>query len=121
MALQEKYATLISAAKTLGVQHLQVREQDNVLYIDGEAASGNIKDNLWDEYEKTDPDFRSGDLVLNITAPAVSQYVVKAGDNLSKIGRKAGKTWKEIYEANKEAIGSNPDLIRPGQVLNIPA
>jgi fibrillarin-like rRNA methylase len=50
MALQDKYATLIQAAKTAGVSNLQVREQDNVLYIDGSTTSGTTKDNLWDIY-----------------------------------------------------------------------
>jgi len=119
MALQEKYAELINAAKSSSIQNLQVREQDNVLYIDGNASSAAVKDQLWDIYERLDPDFRSADMVLNISAPAGSQYVVKAGDNLSKIGKKAGKSWQEIYEANKEVIGSNPNLIKPGQVLTI--
>ena len=119
MAVQEKYAELINAAKASAIQNLQVREQDNILYIEGTAPSAAVKDQLWDIYEILDPDFRSADLVLNITAPAGSQYVVKPGDSLSKIGKKAGKTWQEIYEANKEVIGSNPDLIKPGQVLSI--
>jgi nucleoid-associated protein YgaU len=31
-----------------------------------------------------------------------------------------GNQWKTIYEANRAVIGSNPDLIKPGQVLTIP-
>jgi nucleoid-associated protein YgaU len=59
-------------------------------------------------------------MVLNINAPAGSTYEVKAGDSLSKIGKKVGKSWQEIYEANKAVIGNNPDLIKPGQMLQIP-
>ncbi|MDO7744356.1 MAG: hypothetical protein MUP99_11295 [Pedobacter sp.] len=47
MALQEKYAALIAAAKTDGIANLQVREQDSVLYIDGSNSSGALKDQLW--------------------------------------------------------------------------
>ena len=119
MPVKEKYAELIKAAQSSAIENLQVREQDNILYIDGNAPSSAVKDQLWDIYERLDPDFRSADMVLNITAPAGSQYVVKAGDSLSKIGKKAGKSWQEIYEANKEVIGDNPNLIKPGQVLNI--
>lgn len=39
MALQEKYKELIDAAKAAGVNDLQVREQDNVLHIDGTASA----------------------------------------------------------------------------------
>ncbi len=70
MALQDKYKELIDAAKTAGVSNLQVREQNNVLYIDGTAPGGEIKDNLWNIYNKIDPDFRAGDLILNIDASA---------------------------------------------------
>ena len=66
MAVHEKYAELINAAKSAGVSNLQVREQNNVLYIDGEAPSGQVKDNLWSIYNKIDPDFRSGDVVLDV-------------------------------------------------------
>jgi uncharacterized protein YgiM (DUF1202 family) len=72
MALQEKYKELINAASAAGVQNLQVREQDNVLYIDGEAATGQIKDNLWSIYNKIDPDFRAGDLIMNINVSAMA-------------------------------------------------
>jgi uncharacterized protein YgiM (DUF1202 family) len=66
MDLQDKYASLVSAAQTSGTTNLQVREEDNVLYIEGEAPSGTIKDQLWSEYDRIDPDYRTGDLVLNI-------------------------------------------------------
>ena len=46
MALQDKYKQLIDAAQQAGVSNLQVREQDNVLYIDGTAPSAAVKDQL---------------------------------------------------------------------------
>jgi hypothetical protein len=69
MALQEKYKTLIETASAGGVQNLMVREQDNVLYIDGEA-SGAVKQQLWNLYGSIDPDYASGDLMLNINSVA---------------------------------------------------
>lgn len=69
MALQDKYKELTDAATASGVTNLQVREQDNVLYIDGEAT-GEVKQQLWDMYEKIDPDYASGDLMLNINSIA---------------------------------------------------
>src|SRR5687768_1348176 len=66
MALQTKYQQLIDAATSMGVHNLQVREQDNVLYIDGQAPDGASKDRLWETYNQIDPDFRSGDLIMNI-------------------------------------------------------
>ena len=49
-------------------------------------------------------------------------YIVKKGDNLSKIAKQfygdPGK-WKKIHAANADKI-PNPDLIHPGLQLTIP-
>ncbi len=55
----------------------------------------------------------------------VAEHTVVAGDSLSAIagsyyGSATKEKWMAIYEANKEIIGDNPSLIRPGQVLKIP-
>jgi nucleoid-associated protein YgaU len=119
--LEKKYDELIQSARSSGVTDLQVREQDNVLYIDGQASSEAVKKNLWDVYGRIDPNYRSADVVMNIrvNGGASSEYVVKAGDNLTKIGKQYGIGWKEIYEANRDQI-RDPDLIQPGWKLKIP-
>lgn len=56
--------------------------------------------------------------------PAATTYTVKSGDSLWKIAQQKlgdGTRWREIYELNKDTIGSNPNLIYPGQVYNMPA
>ena len=57
------------------------------------------------------------------TAPSAAQtYTVNKGDTLSKIAKEfygSANRWHEIYDANRDQI-SNPDLIKPGQVLKIP-
>lgn len=90
MALQDKYAELINAAKSSGVQNLQVREQNNVLYIDGEAPSGAVKDNLWAIYNKIDPDFKAGDLVLNVNVSAASGSKAKVTTESSNLNIRKG-------------------------------
>ena len=58
--------------------------------------------------------------------PAVkAEHTVVSGDTLSGLATKyygsgSRENWMAIYEANKEAIGDNPSLIRVGQVLQIP-
>ena len=69
MALQDKYQSLVDAANTGGATNLQVREQDGVLYINCDAT-GELKQQLWDLYGTLDPDYASGDLVLNINSVA---------------------------------------------------
>jgi uncharacterized protein YgiM (DUF1202 family) len=87
MALTDKYKSLTDAAAAAGVSNLAVREQDGVLYIDGEAPSGTAKDQLWSVYNQIDPDFRSGDLVLNINvstmAPGGKAIVSTTSSNLN--------------------------------------
>ncbi len=72
MALQDKYKELLDTARTLGISNLQAREQDNVLYIDGEAPNGAAKDQLWNVYGKIDPDFRAGDVVMNVNVTSMA-------------------------------------------------
>lgn len=50
-------------------------------------------------------------------------YTVKSGDCLWNIAKKyygKGSEYTKIYDSNKKVIGSNPNLIKPGQVLTIP-
>jgi len=122
MALQDKYQELISFATNSGVTNLSVAEQDNVLYVTCTAPTNQVKDQIWNVYEKLDPDMRSGDMVLNVSVDqsVAETYEVKSGDNLSKIAKKySGISWKDIYEANRDKL-SDPDKIFPGQVLTIP-
>ena len=69
-------------------------------------------------------DFSNVEAGATSTAPAAAQtYTVAKGDTLSKIAKQFygnANRWHEIFDANRDQI-SNPDLIRPGQVLKIPA
>ena len=127
MAVREKYQSLIDLANQSGVSNLQVSEEGDVLHVTGTAPSEDAKKKVWDEYGRLDPDMRSGDLVLNLEVGGGGggeggggTYTVKSGDTLSEIGQQHGVAWRDIYEANKDVIGDNPDKIRPGQTLRIP-
>ncbi|MEO8572755.1 MAG: LysM peptidoglycan-binding domain-containing protein [Pyrinomonadaceae bacterium] len=125
MSLQEKYQTLLELANQNGTSY-ELSEGDGVLHINGTAPSEEAKQQLWDEYNRIDPDYRAGDLMLNVNAGGAAAgggeghtYTVVAGDNLSKIGEKYGITWQQIYQAN-QGILKDPDKIFPGQELKIP-
>ncbi len=49
-----------------------------------------------------------------------ADIVVRRGDSLSGIAARYRIVWPGLYEANRGAIGGNPDLISPGQHLRIP-
>ncbi len=121
--LTEKYQSLIDMASQLGISGLSVEEDNGVLKVNGSAASAETKQQLWDEYARLDPDYRSGDLVLDISAPeaaaSATTYTVQSGDSLSKIGSNYGVSWQKIFEANRDKL-DDPDKIYPGQELTIP-
>lgn len=119
--LTDKYQSLIDLASMLGVADLTVEEDNGVLKITGAAENAAAKQQLWDEYNRLDPDYRSGDMVLDISAPeaASTTYTVQSGDSLSKIGSNHGVSWQAIFEANRDKL-DDPDKIFPGQELTIP-
>ena len=126
MAVREKYQSLLDLAGQGGIGDLQVSEEGDVLHVSGTAPSEEAKQRLWDEYNRIDPDMRSGDLVLNISVGGgqgggggEETYEVKSGDTLSKIGHHHGVSWQDIFEANKDTL-KDPDKIFPGQKLRIP-
>ncbi|MEE2521377.1 hypothetical protein V1639_06140 [Pseudarthrobacter sp. J75] len=63
--------------------------------------------------------------------PAAGQVTVLAGDSLWTIAARAlgphasdldvALDWPRWYEANKAAIGDNPDVLLPGQILQAPS
>jgi nucleoid-associated protein YgaU len=54
--------------------------------------------------------------------PAAKTYTVKAGDTLSNIAKEhlgSAGAYMKIFELNKDQL-SDPDKIKPGQVLRLP-
>ncbi|MEV0221215.1 transglycosylase family protein [Streptomyces sp. NPDC050704] len=52
---------------------------------------------------------------------ADGSYIVRAGDSLWEIADSLGVNggWRELYAANKASVGADPDLIVPGQSLEL--
>jgi hypothetical protein len=129
MALNDKYQSLIQMAQQGGVSNLSVQEQDGVLRMTGTVPSEEVKQRLFDEYNRIDPDMRSGDLVMDLEVGqaaaagagggAGQTYTVQKGDTLTEIGSRHGVPWRQIFEANRDQL-SDPDKIFPGQQLRIP-
>ncbi|MCL6560739.1 MAG: LysM peptidoglycan-binding domain-containing protein, partial [Firmicutes bacterium] len=56
--------------------------------------------------------------------PTPTGYTVKDGDTLWLIAQRVygdGSRWSDLYAANQDVIGPDPDLILPGQQLVISA
>jgi nucleoid-associated protein YgaU len=120
--LTGKYKYAIETAKGF---HLDgtTDERDGKLYIKGTVATQDQANKIWDAI-KTIPDWKT-EVVAEITATggaAEATYTVKAGDTLSKIARQLlgdANAYPAIFEANRDQL-SDPDKIKPGQVLKIP-
>ena len=73
-----------------------------------------------------EPDFsdvQGGSSSISSDTSVERTYTVRPGDSLSKIAKSLlgdAKKWRVLYDANTDVVGSNPDLIHPGQVLKIP-
>ena len=127
MGLRDKYAYAIQTAK--GKFQGNAEERDGKLHFKGSVASEAEKNELWNAI-KTIPDWQK-DIVADIqvtgggaaaAAPAAAKtYTVKPGDTLSKIAKMTlgdANAYMRIFEMNKDQL-TNPDEIKPGQVLKI--
>ena len=125
MSAQEKYQTLLDLANQNGTTYELSEGEGGTLIVTGTAPNAEAKQQLWDEYERLDPEFNDGDFVLNIqTAEAAAgggmhTHTVESGDNLSKIAKEYGIQWKAIWDHNRDIL-NHPDKIYPGQELKIP-
>jgi len=130
MGLRDKYSHAILTAKNLRMQGA-AEERDGKLYFKGTTQTQEEANQIWDAI-KTIPDW-STDIVADIKATgggatagagaAAQTYTVKAGDTLSKIAKEHlgdANAYMKIFNANKDQL-QDPDKIKPGQVLKMPA
>jgi len=139
MNLRDKYNKAIQTAKDYRMDG-SAQEKDGKLHFNGTVGSEAEKNAIWDAL-KTVPDWHN-DVIADIKvmqrpaattasssgSPGTSQmgggrtYTVKSGDTLSKIAKEHfgdANSYMEIFNANKDQL-SDPDKIKPGQVLKIP-
>ena len=127
--LRGKYDYAIQTAKKLGFQGAATQEGDK-LHFRGTVGSEDEKNQIWNAL-KTIPDWKN-DIQADITVVPQAQpvgttggggrtYTVKSGDTLSKIAKEhlgAANSYMKIFDANKDQL-TDPDKIKPGQVLKI--
>ncbi len=124
MNLREKYNHAIQTAKDLRMQG-SADERDGKLFFKGTVKNQSEVNRIWDAI-KTVPDWRNdlvGEISIDPKAPKDLTYTVKPGDTLSKIAREQlgdANAYMAIFDANTDQL-SDPDKIRPGQVLTIPS
>jgi LysM repeat protein len=135
VSVKGMYAWSLKVAE--GKFHGTTEERDGKLYWKGTVATEKEKNEIWDAI-KTIPTWQN-EIVADIqvtggpaapAAPAAPQaapaaaktYTVKAGDTLSAIAKTHlgdASAYMKIFELNKDQL-SDPDKIKPGQVLKLP-
>ncbi|WP_326795126.1 LysM peptidoglycan-binding domain-containing protein [Streptomyces sp. NBC_01808] len=71
------------------------------------------------EQPRTEPRADRGEGQRQPAKRGDGNYTVKSGDTLSRIAEAHGTPWREVYEANRDVIGADPDVILPGQRLHV--
>jgi nucleoid-associated protein YgaU len=129
--LRSKYDNAIQTAKKLGFQGAATQEGEK-LHFKGTVKSEDEKNQIWNAI-KTIGDWRND---INAEIQVVAQpaavgtsgasggrtYTVKSGDTLSKIAKEHlgdANAYMKIFNANSDQL-TDPDKIKPGQVLKIP-
>jgi nucleoid-associated protein YgaU len=126
MGLRDTYAYAIQTAK--GKFQGNAEERDGKLHWKGTVATEDEKNEIWSAI-KTIPSWKN-DIVADIQvtggpaagSKSATTYTVKSGDTLSKIAKEQfgnANDYMKIFEANKDQL-TDPDKIKPGQVLKIP-
>jgi nucleoid-associated protein YgaU len=128
MALKDMYQYAVQTAQ--GKFHGTMEERDGKFYWKGTVASDAEKNEIWNAF-KTIPtwerdinaDIRvTGVPGLGNAAAGAKTYTVQSGDTLSKIAKDHlgdANDYMQIFNLNKDQL-SDPDKIKPGQVLRLP-
>lgn len=123
MGLRDKYNDAIQTAKSFRMEG-SADEKDGKLHFHGTVKTQDEANKIWDAI-KTVPDWRS-DVIADIKAtgaPAAARtYTVQPGDTLSKIAKEKlgdANAYQGIFDANRDVL-SDPNKIKPGQVLKLP-
>ncbi|HWW84477.1 MAG TPA: LysM peptidoglycan-binding domain-containing protein [Vicinamibacterales bacterium] len=124
MALMDKYSDLFALANQVGLKNPDVKEDEGKLKISGQTEYQLDANHLWDNI-KTHEGWE-GEIVANIQAErkdVFGVHTVASGDTLSKLAKAYlgdPARYMDIFNANTTVL-SNPDMIKVGQKLTIPA
>ena len=119
--LTQKYEPVLDVIKKEGA-HVEALDLDGEqLHLQVMADSEASKNRIWDAIKAVDPTFANLKHDIEVDPNAAKVYTVQPGDNLSRISRHFygdPNQYKKIAEANGI---EDPDKIRVGMDLKIPA
>jgi len=122
--LKSKYAGVTSTIQDfadLGAKVDQVDLDGDKLHVKGSVPSKVVLNRVWDAIKQADPAYSDLHHEIVNTGGDEQPYTIQSGDNLSKISKRFygnANKYPEVAKANNIA---NPDLIKVGQQINLPA
>jgi nucleoid-associated protein YgaU len=137
--LKQKYQPVLDTIQSEGAQLQNVNMDGNQLYVKATAKSEESKNKIWDAIKKVDPNYSDlkHDIQVDQGQVSVAQaggpkssastqqgdqkYTVKPGDNLSKISQQFYGDAKKYMTIAKANNLEDPNKIKAGQELIIPA
>ncbi len=135
--IKAKYQNVLNTIQQVNGSLKNVNMEGDKLLIRAEVANDQLKNKVWDAIKQVDPSFSDlhADIVVNSSLQAPQQaaaassqsggrsYTVQPGDSLSKIAEQfygRASEYNKIFEANRDKM-DNPDHVRAGMTLDIPA
>lgn len=100
MSLQDKYASVVSAAQTAGVADLKVVEQDGILYISGAASSNEAKDAVWNALGAIDATYSASDINIDVQVSGLA-----AGTPLTVITESSNLNIRKEPSTEADVVG----------------
>lgn len=130
--LKQKYQPVIDAIQREGGQLQNVNMDGSQLYLKATMNSEAGKNKVWDAIKQVDPNFKDLKHDIEVKAGGQSQsaaasggtgdkYTVQPGDNLSKISQKFYGDANKYMTIAKANNLQDPNKIKAGQELIIPA
>jgi nucleoid-associated protein YgaU len=133
--LKNKYAPALKVIEQQGVSLKNLHVEGEKLVIRGAAPSDAAKNEVWTAIKRVDATY--ADLMADLTidpslpqpaaqanlTPQQQLYAVRPGDTLAKISKQFygdANKYQKIFDANRDQL-NDPDKIKVGQVLKIPA
>jgi nucleoid-associated protein YgaU len=132
--LKSKYQSVINLISSLGARLQNQHVENGKLVLRAQAKTKSDSNKIWDQIKLVDKNY-AADLAAEIkfdtddsqkappAAAAQKTYTVRKGDTLSAIAKQHygdASEYRKIFAANRDQL-SDPDEIKPGQVLKLPA
>jgi nucleoid-associated protein YgaU len=109
-----------SGSSSSGTSSTSSSSSSSTSSSDNSSSSSSSSDNSSSSSNTSSSSSSSTPSSSSSSSSKSGSYTVQSGDTLSGIAAKEGiSDWHNLYNNNESTIGSNPNLIYPGQVLNL--